>query len=777
MDERSPDILIRASTAYVKVVADPDVGGPAAVALVAEARRDGPPEALVAALRAEAWFHRTRLGRGPGQAAAGRGGPAGPPPPAARPAGRGAGHPGRGQPRAGPAQGGPARLRPGRPAHRRGDGRRAGRPAGRAAPEPGPAGRRGPALPAGAGTPGVPPDVRAKIANNLGVIESQRGRPQVALGWLDQAAEAAAGVVPTYAAIIAESRAAATVQAGRLTEGLALFEEAARRWQRAGLPLGELHVEQADALVELRLLPEAQEQTRFAVRLLDSEGVPLMAAEAQLRVAQLTLLMGEPEPAAEQAEQVADRFRRQRRASWAARADLVAVEARLRAGTQPAGGQRRGPAGGGHPAPQRDAGRGRAGRAGRRPGGGRRSGGAGRPRPPGRRPGTGPAARRYWSGCAAGWPARWPAGWPATTPRCSGTAGPGWPTWPGTGPRWPRTSCACSPPGRASSWGGSGWPRWSAAAPRPRCWSGWSGPGRRRWPRWSRPTRPRWRRRAGRDAGRAGRAAPARGRRRVTGGGRPAGRAGGPAGRAGRPAGRAGGADPAELVDPGGGRGRRPPAAAVSRAAAVPPRRPGAGRVRHAGRRAAGRRGGAAADPAGAARPGRRGPVRDSALLFALRRLAWRPRPGPPPRPPGGRPGQPGPAADLLIGSLGLADHAGLVVVPVGELQRVPWSALHAAPVVDRAVGGDVGAGGAGRPPAGGGRPVLVAGPDVPGGVRRSSARRAVPGRGGAPPAGQHRGRGHRRRWPAPTWPTWPATAGSGRTTRSSPRCCCPTGR
>jgi tetratricopeptide (TPR) repeat protein len=61
MDERSPDLLIRASTAYVKVVADPDVGGPAAVALVAEARRSGPPEALVAALRAEAWFHRTRL--------------------------------------------------------------------------------------------------------------------------------------------------------------------------------------------------------------------------------------------------------------------------------------------------------------------------------------------------------------------------------------------------------------------------------------------------------------------------------------------------------------------------------------------------------------------------------------------------------------------------------------------------------------------------------------------------------------------------------------------
>ena len=268
-------------------------------------------------------------------------------------------------------------------------------------------------------------------------------------------------------------------QSGRLAEGCGV-RRATALFERAGLPLGELHVEQADALVELRLLPEAQEQTRFAVRLLDSEGVPLMAAEAQLRVAQLTLLMGEPAPAAEQAEQVADRFRRQRRASWAARADLVAVEARLRAGTsRPAdsAAARRAAATlhrSGMPAAAVQAGL-VAGRVAAPPGG------AGRPRPPGRRPGTGPAARRCWSGCAAGWPARWPAGWPATTPRCSGTAGPGWPTWPGTGPRWPRTSCACSPPGRASSWGGSGWPRWSAAAPRPRCWSGWSGPGRRRW--------------------------------------------------------------------------------------------------------------------------------------------------------------------------------------------------------------------------------------------------------------------------------------------------------
>src|SRR5215217_3121832 len=61
MDESSPDLLIRALDAYVKVVSDPDVAGPDAVRLVAEAKDAGQPEALIAAMRAEAWYHRTRL--------------------------------------------------------------------------------------------------------------------------------------------------------------------------------------------------------------------------------------------------------------------------------------------------------------------------------------------------------------------------------------------------------------------------------------------------------------------------------------------------------------------------------------------------------------------------------------------------------------------------------------------------------------------------------------------------------------------------------------------
>ncbi|MGH4021720.1 MAG: CHAT domain-containing protein, partial [Pseudonocardiaceae bacterium] len=69
-----------------------------------------------------------------------------------------------------------------------------------------------------------------------------------------------------------------------------------------------------------------------------------------------------------------------------------------------------------------------------------------------------------------------------------------------------------------------------------------------------------------------------------------------------------------------------------------------------------------------------------NALMFALRRLAR-----------GGsrisgaaRQGAGfslGRLAEMLIEPLQLAEHRGLVVVPVGELQRVPWSAVHAKPV------------------------------------------------------------------------------------------------
>jgi len=66
--------------------------------------------------------------------------------------------------------------------------------------------------------------------------------------------------------------------------------------------------------------------------MLEAQGVQLMAAEAQLRVARLAQLRNDARAALTAGESAADRLRRQGRASWAAQARLVAVDARQQMG-------------------------------------------------------------------------------------------------------------------------------------------------------------------------------------------------------------------------------------------------------------------------------------------------------------------------------------------------------------------------------------------------------------------------------------------------------------
>lgn len=330
--ELGPDLLIRAAGAYRRVVADPETWGPEAARLVVEARQANEPGALVAALRAEAWFERTRLSHDRAKALLDE---------AVRTARR---H--RLDARLGDVlvTRGAVNHELGRLASARHDFDRA---AGLIGPETSAelSSQRG-ALAQNTGRlsdaarlyrsvladPGCPNEVRVKVANNLGLIEAQRGRPRAALDCMEEAAAAAREVGPAVEAIVAEGRAWVTVQAGRLADGLALFDEASRRWDAVGLPLGELHAEYADVLADLRLIPEATEQARRAVAMLEEPGVLLMVAEARLRVARLALLANDLGTAASEGDRAVALLRRQRRASWAARASLVAVDARLQAG-------------------------------------------------------------------------------------------------------------------------------------------------------------------------------------------------------------------------------------------------------------------------------------------------------------------------------------------------------------------------------------------------------------------------------------------------------------
>jgi tetratricopeptide (TPR) repeat protein len=333
-DEPDEDLLIRAAAAYRGVVADPSQFGPVAARLVAEARRAGHAEALVVALRAEAWSERARLGNGRARWLLDQ---------AVQVARR---HRLDGRLGEVLVTRAAVNLELGRPAAAQRDLDRAGPllADGRSAELD----LQQAALLQNIGrlseaasvyrrvleTPRAPSAVRAIMANNLALIEAQLGRYDTALRWLDEAAALATEVGPAVVALVAQSRGWVTVQAGRLTESLRLFERAASLYEAAGLPLGEPYLEHVDALVDLRLLPEASVLARRAVEQFEAHGVLLMAAEAQLRAARLALLTGDHEGAAAAAALAERSFRRQRRTrtAWAASATIVAVEARARTG-------------------------------------------------------------------------------------------------------------------------------------------------------------------------------------------------------------------------------------------------------------------------------------------------------------------------------------------------------------------------------------------------------------------------------------------------------------
>jgi tetratricopeptide (TPR) repeat protein len=181
--------------------------------------------------------------------------------------------------------------------------------------------------------PAIDPRHWTLCANNLALIESEQGNYGPALRRLGQALPVAVGVGPALVALVTQTRAWVTVQSGRFAEGLAAFEEAAQAYRSASLPLGEHYIEYADALMELRLLPEALTAARRAVTEFSGAGVPLMSAEAQLRVAQLAVLTGDHAGATGAATAAVAAFRQQTRAAWRARAVVVAAEAHLSGGT------------------------------------------------------------------------------------------------------------------------------------------------------------------------------------------------------------------------------------------------------------------------------------------------------------------------------------------------------------------------------------------------------------------------------------------------------------
>ena len=200
--------------------------------------------------------------------------------------------------------------------------------------------------------PSCPPAVHVKAGNNLAHLLAMCGRADEGLPFADAALDGAQVLGPGLAAAVAQSRAWVLMQSGRLSESMRAFEDAERRFVKASMPTADFSVEYADALVDLRLMREAAEVTQRAVTDLERLGAPLMAAEARLRRARLSMLDGEPAEALRQVDDALAALRRQRRPMWVAgalitRAELVmalgsATPADLRAIRRAAGALERG---------------------------------------------------------------------------------------------------------------------------------------------------------------------------------------------------------------------------------------------------------------------------------------------------------------------------------------------------------------------------------------------------------------------------------------------------
>lgn len=183
------------------------------------------------------------------------------------------------------------------------------------------------------------PDVQAGTAvvagNNLAMVLAERAAYADALRCVEQAVRLAQEAGPAMLAPALQTRAWIKVRAGRLSSGMRDFERASGVYADAGIPLGEYFTEYADAMTDLRLLPEAATAAARAEDEFDRLGLPLLALEAGLRRARVLLLSGELDAAGRAAAALQRSAEAQRRTRWRDQALLVEVEAASLAGVTP----------------------------------------------------------------------------------------------------------------------------------------------------------------------------------------------------------------------------------------------------------------------------------------------------------------------------------------------------------------------------------------------------------------------------------------------------------
>lgn len=163
--------------------------------------------------------------------------------------------------------------------------------------------------------------------NNLAIVLAERAAYTDALREVEQAVRLAQEMGPAMLAPALQTRAWIKVRAGRLSSGMRDFERASGVYAEAGIPLGEYFTEYADVMTDLRLLPEAAAAAGRAEDEFERLGLPLLQLEAGLRRARVLLLSGDADAALRAAARLHRAAERQRRGRWRDQAVLVEVEA------------------------------------------------------------------------------------------------------------------------------------------------------------------------------------------------------------------------------------------------------------------------------------------------------------------------------------------------------------------------------------------------------------------------------------------------------------------
>ena len=170
-----------------------------------------------------------------------------------------------------------------------------------------------------------------RIYSNRGVARGRLGAYAAAERDLAQSEELATKLgLPLPVAIIRHNLGWLAAERGDVPTALRRFDEAERRYEQHRGELGTLLLDRCAVLLGARLVPEAADAARRALDVLTAGAVTTAVPEAQLHLAEASLLAGDVATALHQAGAALETFRRQGRTGWAALARYAALRARLR---------------------------------------------------------------------------------------------------------------------------------------------------------------------------------------------------------------------------------------------------------------------------------------------------------------------------------------------------------------------------------------------------------------------------------------------------------------